>query len=190
MLPQDFIGILEALGRAFIRYREATGFDPVLVGGAASAINTDGAFMTGDFDVVASNDEALKVALLESGFIHEGGLGHLAGGFYHPDFPNYGVEQVSGPLFDGKTDRARLITVSITPQASIVLPPVEDLIADRLAQYGAGPASEQEMLLQAQEMRRLARSLDLEYLHKRIREEGGDPDLLDGTDRRQGKEQK
>ncbi len=97
------------LSRAFEAYIQITGHSPVLVGGAATAIYTAGLFPSGDFDVVAANDEVFKATMLEQGFIPEDRAGKLRVGFYHPDHPNFGYQQVTGPLFDGLSDENRLV---------------------------------------------------------------------------------
>lgn len=177
-LPADYVALIGELGRAFSIYEHATGDWPVLVGGAATAIQTAGNFMSGDFDVVASNDQAFADALHEAGFVDEGGIGHGLGGYFHPDFPRYGVEQVAGPLFDGRSDRTRLIKLVVRDGAAIVLPSIEDLIADRLGQHAVASASDDSRLLQAQALLRMAKEVDGHYLKRRIVEESGDPALL------------
>jgi hypothetical protein len=64
------------LAKACTLYRNLTGWDVVLVGGAATAIYSSGLFPSGDFDMIASADEALADALRQSGFLKEdsGGL--------------------------------------------------------------------------------------------------------------------
>jgi hypothetical protein len=103
-LNEDYLAALETLAVACDRYRAATGGEAVLVGGAATAILTDGAFMSGDFDLVAPADHAFETAMLEAGFLKEHRPGFVLRGFYHPDHPDYGFEPVSGQLFDGKSD--------------------------------------------------------------------------------------
>ena len=179
-LPDDYIAVLDALATACEHYRRATnGGRAVLVGGAAAAIYTDGLFMSGDFDFVAAEDEALKAALLASGFLEEDRRGRLAGGFYHPAYPEYGVEQVTGPLFDGRSDRDRLVLIRTSASGEIALPAIEDLIADRLAQHETrGSHTDYSRLEQARTMFRLAQKLDISYLTQRVEQEGGDLSLL------------
>lgn len=177
-LPSDYIALLEELGRAFSVYERMTGVWPVLVGGAATAIQTAGEFMSGDFDVVAGNDDAFAAAMAEAGFLIDERVGRLAGGFHHPDFPRYGVELVSGDLFDGRSDRAKLIRLSFRDGSDIVLPPVEDLIADRLGQYAIASVSDASRLEQAKVLLRMAKEVDGHYLRSRIVDEGGDPALI------------
>ena len=52
------------------------------------------------------------------------------------------------------------------------------MIADRLGQYAAGPATDTSRLRQAEALLKLADNLDMEYLLKRIGDEQGDPALL------------
>jgi hypothetical protein len=176
--PDDYIAALEQLAMVFTTYREQTGNDAVLVGGAATAIYTGGQFQSGDFDVVAANDHAFKAAMIAHGFRPEDAAGYLLGGFYHPDFPAYGIEQVSGALFDGRSDRKRLVRMTVKPPGVIVLPPIEDMIADRLAQHAIAAPSDDSRLRQARTLFRLARGPDICYLLRRISDEGGDPALL------------
>lgn len=177
-LPDDYLRVLELLGRAFTTYKAATSVDAVLVGGAATAIQTAGAFMSADFDVVAADDAAFARAMAQSGFVAESGIGHLAGGYHHPRHPTYVVEQVSGPLFDGLADRGRMIRLVIRQGSEIVIPSVEDMIADRLGQHAVASPADDSRLLQARALFRMADGMDRDYLHRRIVEEGGDPGLI------------
>lgn len=181
-IPDTYLALLDVLADAFAQYEEATGHCAVLVGGGAIAVQTQGAFMSGDLDLYAPSDEALETALLQSGFVREERRGHLAGGFYHPEFTEYGVEAISGQLFDGRADRSRLIRVLFQGAKGIVIPSFEDMIADRLGQYAASNQRDPSRLAQARLLFRLAEDLDLGYLHSRITDEGGDFDLLDGKE--------
>jgi hypothetical protein len=178
-LPAPYLQILDMLAVACTAYEKVTGFAPVLVGGGAVAIQTQGAFMSGDFDLFAPNDKALDRGLRDAGFVAEERLGRLKGGYYHPQFPGYGIEAISGQLFDGRADRERLIRLTFTGDHAIVIPSFEDMIADRLGQHAAAAKSDRSRLEQAQTLFRLARDLDLDYLRLRVHEEGGDFRLLD-----------
>lgn len=178
-LAPEYTAILEVLAEACRLYKQKTGHDAVLVGGAATAIYTDGAFPSGDFDFVATDDAAFRKSMQEAGFCPERRVGHLLVGFYHPDHPQFGVQQVSGSLFEGRTDTRRLLHVIIrSPDTGLTLPPIEDLIADRLAQHAVASPSDASRLLQARALFRLAHRLDKDYLQRRVREEGGDLSLL------------
>jgi hypothetical protein len=176
-LPDEYLTVLEHLGRAFATYKRETAADPILVGGAATALRTDGAFMSADFDVIATDNEAFARAMTQAGFIAEGGIGHLASGFRHSDHPDYVVEQVSGPLFDGLADKQRMVRLT-TDGGTILLPAIEDLIADRLGQHAVASRSDTSRLLQAKALFAMAESIDRHYLCRRILEEGGDPLLI------------
>lgn len=145
----------------------------VIVGGSAVELSTAGAVTSGDIDI-CEGDEALEAALLEVGFLRETRAGHLLRGYYMvtPD-GEFGVELVSGSLFDNRSDRQRLRLFAIDTggQKVLALPPMEDLIADRLAQYEANPSGHDDMLEQARIMADLAGELDSAYLERRVREE-------------------
>lgn len=177
-LPDSYIAALTYLGRAFEAYQARTGYSAVLVGGAATAIYTAGLFPSGDFDVVAASDTEFNKVMVEHGFIKEHRTGRLLMGFYHPDCPEYGFQQVTGPLFDGRSDRNRLVRIEVASDSAVVLPAVEDLIADRLGQHAVASKTDDSRLRQAQELFKLAEALDRDYLLRRIRDEGGDPVLL------------
>jgi hypothetical protein len=58
------------------------------------------------------------------------------------------VEAVSGPLFDGRADKDRLITVDLGV-GEIVIPAIEDMIADRMGQDASAPRGVPAMRQQA-----------------------------------------
>lgn len=177
-LPDSYIAALTHLGRAFQAYQARTGDSAVLVGGAATAIYTAGMFPSGDFDVVAASDSAFDAIMVEHGFVKEHRAGRLLLGFYHPDHPEYGFQQVTEPLFGGRSDRGRLVRFTVTSDSVVVLPAIEDLIADRLGQHAVASKTDESRLCQARELLKLAETLDRHYLLRRICEEGGDPVLL------------
>lgn len=176
-LPDDYLGALGKLADAFAAYEAETGSTPVLVGGAAAAIHTGGAFMSADFDIVAAADDAFAHAMEATGFLPDSKSGHGLGGWYHPEFPRYAVEQVSGGYFDGRGERERCLRLTVRDGSAIVLPAIEDLIADRLGQHEVAGA-DTSMLEQAKALFTLAKGLDGRYLKRRITEEGGNPALL------------
>ena len=184
-LPPSYRAVLDCLARACSSYRQRTGSNAVLVGGAATALYTSGAFPSFDFDIVAGVNEEFAAAMLRHDFKREDRPGHLLVGFYHPDHPGYGVQQVTPPLFDGRSDPGRLVRLSVVPSGEVTLPSVEDMIADRLAQQAVASPTDTSRLDQARALFVLAQDLDHEYLVKRIIEEGGDPTLI-GLDPGQG----
>ncbi|ROT93360.1 hypothetical protein EB810_14795 [Altererythrobacter sp. FM1] len=173
-LPTEYIAALRPLAEAFSAYETETGHTPVLVGGAAAAIHTNGNFMSADFDIVAGNDDAFARAMRAAGFLDDEKAIHGKGGWYHPAHPQFGVEQVSGHFFDGRAARSRCLRLTVKRNAAVVLPSVEDMIADRLGQHEIA-AGDPSMLQQALALFRLSDGLDLDYLHRRITEEGGNP---------------
>lgn len=167
----EFVEAFELLGAAFEEVVNAGYPRPVLVGGAAVEFYTGGAVVSGDFDVVTPVHEQLEKALLHRGFQRPSGLGVLVRGLTHPRL-QIGVEFVSGQLFDGVSDKARIQLV-LTESGGIAVPPVEDMIADRMGQYCSNPQGHCEMLEQAIKLykitvSRLESSLDREYLDRRI----------------------
>ncbi|CDO34170.1 hypothetical protein [Novosphingobium sp. KN65.2] len=173
-LPREYLAALAPLADAFSAYELTTGNHAVLVGGAAAAIHTDGAFMSADFDVVAGNDGAFSEAMHAAGFEEDEKALHGLRGWYHPAHPQFAIEQVSGGYFDGLGDRERCIKLIVRDGAAIVLPAIEDMIADRLGQHEVAGA-DTAMLEQAKALYALAEGLDLVYLQRRIAEEGGNP---------------
>ncbi len=145
----------------------------MIVGGAAVSFYTQGQVLSGDFDMVA--DISFEVFLLAEGFRREAGTRRFLGGYYHPDVLRLGFEFVSGALFDGRADRDKIPAIPVVGDAEVVFPAVEDLIADRLAQYASSRNRAGDMLAQAKLLISLAFDFDRDYLKRRIIEEGGDP---------------
>ena len=172
-LPPDFWTMLGLLAKACDRYRETTGRRAIIVGGAAVSFYTQGAILSGDVDMVADID--FEHSLLAEGFEKETGPGKLLGGYFHPDVPRMSVELVSGSLFDGLTDKDRLLAIQLTGDGVVHFPPIEDMIADRLGQFASSKNKNSEMLKQASILMTLAIDYDPVYLRRRILEEGGDP---------------
>lgn len=178
-VPEEFLAALEVLAGACATYRDITGTEAVLVGGAATVLYTEGAFNSGDFDLVAMNDPVFNQAMTAHGFKKEDRSGHLMFGFYHPDHPLFGFQAVSGPLFDGRADRQRLFKMVVRDEkTTITLPAIEDMIADRLAQHAATTRGDPSRLEQARTLFALAFECDEDYLRRRVTEEGGDFALL------------
>lgn len=101
-------------------------------------------------------------------------LGSLLRGLLHPAL-GIGVEVVSGELFDGASDQSRVVLVELSAESKVAMPPVEDLIADRMGQF-ATTNKDLEMLGQAVILYEIASatlvsSLDEAYLDQRIKHE-------------------
>lgn len=170
----EYLAALELLAAVFDEVVTAGYERPILVGGAAVEFYTGGAVTSGDFDVLTAGLKELEAALQTRGFVRPSGPGVLLRGLHHPEL-GIGVEVVSGHLFDGTSDRTRARVVTVG-RGSIALPPVEDMIADRMGQYAAPAQHDREMLGQAVALYRIARHnledpLDEEYLDRRIKAE-------------------
>jgi len=141
---------------------------PILVGGGAVELYTQGAINTGDFDLVSEQQSNLETTMANLGFVRPSGLGLSTRGWIHPDL-QLGFEVVGSRLLDGLADRNFLRMIDIGPHGTILVISTEDLIADRMGQYASGSAS--EMLGQARTLFTLSEGLDLQYMERRIREE-------------------
>jgi hypothetical protein len=156
-----------AIGRLSARGYEA----PVLVGGAAVELFTGGQITSGDFDFVSpwkseffSELEALGFERPESGW--------LAKSLLHPKL-GFGVEVVSGALMDSLADKKRIRVIEIGEANELSVIPIEDLIADRMAQALAGRNIRGDMKNQAIRLYQLAGPMDQDYLNQRIATETG-----------------
>jgi hypothetical protein len=180
MFREEYLEALRLLSRAFDIAQKRGAPPPVIVGGSAIEFYTAGEITSGDFDLVAVREDIIGEALLEVGFRCEDRRGVRLAGFYHPELL-IGVEFVSGPLFEGRTDQKRLQLVEVEDggDARVIFPPPEDLIADRLGQYASDPTCREDMWEQARLLALLAENLDLAYLRRRAVEEGADPDIVE-----------
>jgi hypothetical protein len=173
----EFWRALNLLAEAFSIARGEGAALPVVVGGAAVEYHTASAVQSADFDLVGGDDAAILGALEAVGFRRTvpGSLRNLV----HPDLL-IAVDFVSGSLFDGRTDRSRIVLAEINEAGdrTVPFPPAEDMIADRLAQYESAPAGVPEMLEQARLLLRLAPKIDEDYLRRRVTEECSTVDLL------------
>lgn len=177
-LDERYFAALGALAKVVAEYhRQSGGSRAWLVGGAAVVIYTQGSFHSADYDIVAVGDDLLAEILKRHGFRKEDRTGYVFRGWYHPDHPGFGWEIVGDILYDGGTDVTRETRLEFEPDGEIVLPPIEDVIADRLGQYAVNPTHD-ELLQQARALKMLAQDLDMEYLKTRVAAEGGDVALL------------
>lgn len=140
---------------------------PILVGGAVVELLVGSSIASGDFDLICEVPEKLRDALLRHGF--EPMLANPLSALMHVE-TGMAVEVVSGPLFDGMSDRNRLVLVDVGT-GEILIPPVEDMIADRMGQDASAPRGVPEMRDQAVALYKVAEHLDHDYLDRRIREE-------------------
>lgn len=163
----------EAALRLFARVSEAMvarGLSrPILVGGAAVEYYSGSALTTGDFDICSPWQDALDEELQRAGFVRPSGAGQLARGWLHPGL-KLGLEIVASIPMDGNIDRDHVLLVEDTGDgSSFAIISVEDLIADRVAQYASGTAKDR--LDQARILLALHPTADLDYLERRIRQE-------------------
>ncbi len=131
---------------------------PILVGGAVVEFDTLGAVTTGDFDVVAADQEALDSALRAVGFRREDRAGRRLGGWYHEALP-IAVDCVSARYYDGRGDRARLRIIA-TRGGEFLAAPTEEIIIDRIGQWEASDRRDQDLAAQRRGLLLLAASLD------------------------------
>lgn len=131
---------------------------------------TGGAVVSGDFDIVTPAEAALESALLAEGFRKEDRPEWLLRGFYHPDLA-MGVEIVGHALFDGHADDTRVLVIEVSHGAVVAVVSVEDLIADRMAQFSSTSSGVNEMLEQAVRLFQIAPRMDEDYLNRRIQTE-------------------
>jgi hypothetical protein len=148
---------------------------PVLIGGGAVEFYIGGAVASGDFDVVTGARAELEQALFGRGFVRPAVPGSLRRGLVHPG-SGMSVAVVSGRLFDGHSDVGRIRIIELASGESLNVPPVEDMIADRMGQFNARAGDDADMLAQALVLYRVSREnleirLDEAYLHTRIRAE-------------------
>lgn len=74
--PQ-FEAALKKLAEISSAMDERTLTPPILVGGAAVELYTQGAVNTGDFDLVSAQQSALEVMMMRHGFVRPSGPGVL-----------------------------------------------------------------------------------------------------------------
>jgi len=150
---------------------------PVLVGGAAAELATLGELISGDLDIVTPWQQEFEDALEAAGFVRSIGPGSFSRGFQHP-YLDIGVEVVGSTLLDGRGSYDRVFLLRLESGRAVSVICIEDLIADRMAQYNSPPNYDLQALDQAEKLYQLAFDLDKAYLDKRITEEtAGDFDL-------------
>ncbi|GAB3454607.1 hypothetical protein [Insolitispirillum peregrinum] len=161
----EFVDALTALAKACREVEQAGYGCPILVGGAAIEFYVGSSMASGDFDLITSMSQPLRKALERQGF--KPSLSNPFSAMIHEQ-SGIAVEAVSGMLFDGRADKERLLTVDLRV-GKLVIPPIEDMIADRMGQDASAPRGVPAMKEQAIALYRLAEQLDLSYLDQRIR---------------------
>ena len=66
-------------------------------------------------------------------------------------------------MFDGRADRMRVAQFQIDAKSAVVLPAIEDLIADRLGQYAGSKPPNVSRLNQARFLFEMADKIDSAY---------------------------
>lgn len=176
-LRPEFLEALALFAKATERLASRGLSAPVLVGGAAVELYTGGFIVSGDFDFVSDWQSEFFGELRTLGFERPTQVGWLQRSLLHPKL-NIAVQIVSGSLMDGHTDINRVQILDLgTPDTdkplTLKVIPIEDLIADRMAQALSGPRIEITMRNQAIRLYQFAEGLDEDYLDSRIKEETG-----------------
>jgi hypothetical protein len=142
---------------------------PILVGGAAAELWSTGAVTTGDFDICTTRQPELEEEMQRLGFVRPSGAGSMLKGWVHPEL-RLGFEVVAEVPLDGNVDAPHIRLVRPVGGGGLFrVVSVEDLIADRMGQYGSGTAPDR--LIQARVLLGLHPDADMAYLERRVREE-------------------
>jgi hypothetical protein len=137
---------------------------PIVVGGEALELYTQGRYTTGDIDL-KGNKEALDVVLEEWGFVKEGRV------WMSKEYNLY-VDWLGGSLDEGAEAERRTNLIALDEQNEIRVVSMEDLIIDRL--YAAKYWSDQDSLMWAKALMEILRRTggpDRRYLANRAEQE-------------------
>lgn len=167
-LKPAFRAVLRLVAKASKRMKAAGAMEPIIVGGAAVEVYTAGAILSGDIDIAIPDQELFEEELLTLGFVRDTRSGSHRG-LYHP-VHGYGLEMVARTPMDGKPRRDSYARYR-TSSGDVLIISLEDLIADRIAQFDATPRGDRSRLVQAISLYAGAESIDKAYLAKRIGEE-------------------
>jgi|SRR6056297_687419 len=134
---------------------------PIIVGGEAVEIYTNGQYTTGDIDI-KGNLSCIAEILEHAGFHRNHGV------FYHSEL-DLAIDWLGGNLEQGEEAENRAINIKVREKLYIRVISVEDLIVDRLcaAKFWADKESEQW----AKILWEVKSDLDMGYLLKRASEE-------------------
>ncbi|MGH6747132.1 hypothetical protein [Novosphingobium sp.] len=164
----QFEDALRVLARVSMAMDDAGHRPPILVGGAAVEIYTQGQIATGDFDLICGRQDLLEEQFVRFGFERPSGPGKSTRGWIHREL-GMGFEVVSDTLLGGLADRAMVRVLELGDDGAVAIIAPEDIIADRMGQYASGSAP--EMLGQARALYALCEGLDMAYMERRISEE-------------------
>ncbi len=134
---------------------------PIIVGGEAVEIYTNGQYTTGDIDI-KGNFASISSLLEDAGFHRNHGV------FYHPDL-DIAIDWLGGTLEQGQEAENKAVNIKVNEDLYIRVISVEDLIIDRLcaAKFWDDKESEQW----ARILWEVKSDLDIEYLKKRALQE-------------------
>ncbi|RME63361.1 MAG: hypothetical protein D6778_09735 [Nitrospirae bacterium] len=139
---------------------------PIVVGGEALEIYTQGGYTTGDIDLKGPKD-CMEGILKEWGFSKKGRL------WFNPDLDIY-IDWLGAELDEGPEAAKRTNTVVLDKDLTIRIISVEDLIIDRL--NAAKWWKDTDSLMWAEVLVRVkeatGQEIDVEYLRKRATQEG------------------
>ena len=134
---------------------------PIVVGGEALEIYTQGNYTTGDIDLKASYDE-MATALIEMGFRKRGRA------FYNEQLDIY-VDWLGASLDEGDEAERRTVMVELDEGHCVRLLSIEDLIMDRLnaAKWWKDSDSRMWAGLLVKIKEETGGALDMDYLRRR-----------------------
>jgi hypothetical protein len=154
-----FIGILTD------EIKKRGGRGPIIVGGIALEIYTQGSYTTGDIDIKASK-EILETILREWQFIKKGRV------WFNEELDIY-IDWLGARLDEGKEAEERVNSVIVGDGFEIKVISIEDLIIDRL--NACKWWKDEDSLMWAKVLLKvkivMGESIDKEYLRKRASEE-------------------
>ncbi len=144
---------------------------PIVVGGEALEIYTQGNYTTGDIDVKSSYNE-MEIALFEMGFRKRGRA------FYSEKLDIY-IDWLGATLEEGAEAERRTAIIEIDQDRFIRLISIEDLIIDRLnaAKWWKDSDSRMWAGVLAKIKEATGGSLDMEYLRRRAMAEEVEDEL-------------
>jgi len=121
----------EELWKYVASHLKTQGIDTVLVGGAVVSIYTDGAYQSGDLDLILTNFFVKNVpaVMKQIGFERKGGRHYV-----HPECSHLYIEFPTGPLEIGDDVQVTPTEVEVDGTVIKILSPT-DCVKDRLATY-------------------------------------------------------
>jgi len=142
------------------------GRPPIVVGGEALEIYTQGGYTTGDIDIKSPKDLTEKI-LTTWGFIRRGRV------WFNSDLDIY-IDWLGEGLDEGPEAEERVNTISIGDGLEVKVISIEDLIIDRLNALKWWNDQDSIMWVRVllEVKKRLGEEIDIKYLQKRAESEG------------------